>query len=51
MAAKDSNREKFSQEEGKKSGKKKYTKPRLTKHGILSIVEGDWSQVVIPEAA
>jgi hypothetical protein len=35
MATSDSNKEE------KKSDKKKYTKPRLTKHGILSTVEGD----------
>ena len=28
-------------EEPKKKGKKKYRKPELVKHGVLSIVEGD----------
>ncbi len=41
MAASNSGNEKTSKKEEKKTNKKKYTKPRLTKHGILSIVEGD----------
>ena len=35
------NRKKPKSEPPKKSAKKKYAKPRLVKHGVLSIVEGD----------